>query len=303
MADANLYTAKISEVGIMGTSDTQRSHRELRTDGAFDVLEAMVTAVDNKDRYTRRHSEDVTEYAMWTAAEMGFSEETMRVIRIGALLHDVGKIGVPEDVLRKPGKLTDEEYEVMKRHPQLGALIVAGMPGMEAIVDIVRSHHERWDGKGYPDALAAENIPVLGRLLAVADAFSAMTTARPYRKGMDWDVAIEEIRKNISTQFDPEMAQAFIKAIRKRRPLELVPSPAPSTNGTKSADKTLPGSATFSSSRRRSSDRKTRVPGADSNSDFSTLDVPPPGLVGMPPLAEAGHEAAKKPPVERRNLS
>jgi diguanylate cyclase (GGDEF)-like protein/putative nucleotidyltransferase with HDIG domain len=222
LADANLYTAKISESGIIGTSETQRSNRGLRKEGAFDVLDAMVTAVDNKDRYTRRHSEDVTEYALWIAEEMGLSEETMRVLRIGALLHDVGKIGVPEDVLRKPGRLTDDEYEVMKRHPHLGALIVSSMPGMESIVDIVRSHHERWDGKGYPDGLKGEEIPILGRLLAVADAYSAMTTARPYRKGKDWQVAAEEIRANIHTQFDPKMAEAFLNAVQKRRPLGFI---------------------------------------------------------------------------------
>ncbi|MDF2439997.1 MAG: hypothetical protein JWN98_981, partial [Abditibacteriota bacterium] len=293
MADANLYTAKISEVGIMGTSDTQRSHRELRTDGAFDVLEAMVTAVDNKDRYTRRHSEDVTEYAMWTATEMGFSEETMRIIRIGALLHDVGKIGVPEDVLRKPGRLTEEEYEVMKRHPQLGALIVSGMPGMEAIVDIVRSHHERWDGKGYPDELAGEDIPVLGRLLAVADAFSAMTTARPYRRGMDWDVAIEEIRKNMGTQFDPEMALAFITALQKRRPLGLVAPQSSPVNATRASDKAVAkvASGSDSSSRRRSSDGAPRAPRNDHAIPHPQAVGPLNGAIEVSPRVEPDRKA------------
>jgi diguanylate cyclase (GGDEF)-like protein/putative nucleotidyltransferase with HDIG domain len=151
IADRNLYTAKLSDSGIMGTTETQRAHRALRTEGSFDVLDAMVTAVDNKDRYTRRHSEDVTEYALWIAEELGYSEATQRVIRIGGLLHDVGKIGVPEDILRKPGRLTDDEYETMKRHTQLGSLIVSSVPGMESIIDIVKSHHERWDGKGYPE--------------------------------------------------------------------------------------------------------------------------------------------------------
>lgn len=218
IADANLYAAKLSEGGIKDTSELQRTHRALRADGSFEVLDAMVTAVDNKDRYTRRHSEDVTEYALWIAEELGLSEETMRVIRMGGLLHDVGKIGVPDEILRKPGRLTPEEYEVMKRHPHLGALIVAGVPGMEPIIDIVRSHHERWDGQGYPDGLACEDIPLLGRLLAVADAFSAMTTARPYRKGLEWDVALEQIIVNLGTQFDPVMARAFLSAAEKHRP-------------------------------------------------------------------------------------
>jgi diguanylate cyclase (GGDEF)-like protein/putative nucleotidyltransferase with HDIG domain len=230
IADANLYTAKLSEQDIIGTSETQRTSRELRAEGSFGVLDSMVTAVDNKDRYTRRHSEDVTEYSMWIAEELGLSEETMRIIRIGGLLHDVGKIGVPEEILRKPGKLTDEEYELMKNHPQLGALIVAGVPGMESIIDVVRSHHERWDGRGYPDKLAGDDIPLLGRLLAVADAFSAMTTSRPYRKGLEWDVALEEIRSNAGTHFDPAMADSFLKAANKRRPTPAssTPVPAPS---------------------------------------------------------------------------
>lgn len=222
IADANMYHAKGSDSGIVRSSDTQQENRELKAESSFEILDALVTAVDNKDRYTRKHSEDVTEYALWISEELGLSEESMRVIRIAGLLHDVGKIGVPDDILRKPGRLTPEEYEVMKRHPRLGELIVSAIPGMESIVDAVRSHHERWDGQGYPDQLAADNIPFLGRLLAVPDAFSAMTTDRPYRKGMDWTVAVEEIRANIGTQFDPEIAQAFITAVQKRRTLELI---------------------------------------------------------------------------------
>jgi len=226
IADSNLYQAKNSDEGIVFTSESQRTNREFRAEASFEVLDALVTAVDNKDRYTRKHSEDVTEYALWMADELGLSEETMRTLRIGGLLHDVGKIGVPDEILRKPGRLTPEEYEVMKRHPRLGELIVGGIPGMESILDAVRSHHERWDGGGYPDQLRGEQIPFMGRLLAVADAFSAMTTDRPYRKGMDFSVALEEIRANIGTQFDPTMAQAFIAACEKRvvlRPTEEVP--------------------------------------------------------------------------------
>jgi diguanylate cyclase (GGDEF)-like protein len=216
IADANLYVAKNSEHGVAGSTEMQRENRELRTEGSFTVLDAMITAVDNKDSYTRRHSEDVTEYALWIGEELGLSDETMRVIRLGGLLHDVGKIGVPDEILRKPGRLTPEEFEVMKRHPRMGALIVGAVPGMECILDAVRSHHERWDGNGYPDGFAGEEIPFLGRLMAVADAYSAMTTDRPYRKGLEWEVAMNEIRANIGTQFDPTMAQAFLRATEKR---------------------------------------------------------------------------------------
>ncbi len=216
MADSNLYQAKNSDDGIVFTSESQRTNLELRAEASFSVLDALITAVDNKDRYTRKHSEDVTEYALWMAEELGLSEETMRTLRMGGLLHDVGKIGVPDEILRKPGRLTPEEFENMKRHPRLGELIVGGIPGMESILDAVRSHHERWDGNGYPDQLSGEAIPFMGRLLAVADAFSAMTTDRPYRKGMEFSIAIEEIKANIGTQFDPTMAQAFITACEKR---------------------------------------------------------------------------------------
>jgi diguanylate cyclase (GGDEF)-like protein/putative nucleotidyltransferase with HDIG domain len=236
IADANLYAAKQSEEGIRGTTESQRTNLKLRAEGTFEVLDALVAAVDNKDRYTRQHSEDVTDYALWIAEEMGLSEETQRVLRMGCLLHDVGKIGVPDDILRKPGRLTAEEYEVMKQHPHLGALIVGALPGMEYILDIVRSHHERWDGRGYPDGLKGEEISLLGRLVAVADAFSAMTTDRPYRKGLDWLTALEEIRTHMGTQFDPMMAQHFINAVTKRMSTTAAlateaPTPVYSPNG------------------------------------------------------------------------
>lgn len=216
IADANLYAAKQSDGGIRGTSDAQRANLALRTENMFEVLDALVTAVDNKDRYTRRHSEDVTEYALWLAEALGLSEETLRIIRIGCLLHDVGKIGVPDEILRKPGRLTQEEVEVMNRHPRLGAFIVGALPGMATILDIVRSHHERWDGAGYPDGLKGEQIPLLSRVAALADAFSAMTTDRPYRKGLDVHAALEEIRRNAGTQFDPIITEHFIRAVKQR---------------------------------------------------------------------------------------
>ncbi len=214
IADKNLYSAKLSGDSIGRSTEFQRANREFRAEASYGVLDSMVSAVDNKDRYTRQHSEDVTEYALWIAEEMGLSEETLRALRIGGLLHDVGKIGVPDEILRKPGRLTDEEYNILKQHPLLGALIVSSLPGMKNVVEVVRSHHERWDGKGYPDGLRGEAIPLLGRIAAVADAVSAMTTHRPYRRGMDWEVALAEVRANIGTQFDPEVAAAFLRAAK-----------------------------------------------------------------------------------------
>jgi diguanylate cyclase (GGDEF)-like protein len=216
-ADVNLYAAKNSDERIVGLSEMQRANRGLRVHNSFRVLDAMVTAVDNKDRYTRRHSEDVTAYALWIAEEIGLSEEEQHSLRIGGLLHDVGKIGVPDDVLRKPGRLTIEEFDTLKQHPTLGALIVAGVPGMRDVLGAVRHHHERWDGGGYPDGLAGEAIPLEARVLAVADAMSAMTTDRPYRKGLGWEVALAEVRRGSGSQFDPTMATAFLRAAESRR--------------------------------------------------------------------------------------
>jgi diguanylate cyclase (GGDEF)-like protein len=217
IADSNLYAAKDSDERIAATTEMQRANRRLRGEGSFAVLDALVTAVDNKDRYTRRHSEDVTEYALWIAEEMSMSEETQRQIRIAGLLHDVGKIGVPDEILRKPGRLTPEEYEVVQRHAWIGALIVSAVPGMEGVVDAVRCHHERWSGQGYPGQLAGEEIPLIGRIMAIADAFSAMTTDRTYRRALSWEAALQEMCANKGTQFDPIITDAFLRAATVRR--------------------------------------------------------------------------------------
>ena len=186
-----------------------------RSVGGFTMLDALVTAVDNKDRYTRRHSEDVMHYSVQIARELGLNAETQRVIEIAALLHDVGKIGVPDAVLRKPGRLTDEEFEAIKQHPMMGAVIVGAVPGFEETLDAVRHHHERWDGDGYPFGLHGEETPLPARLMAVADAYSAMTTDRPYRKGMDPQKALGILEDGAGAQWDPQCVRAFLSARRR----------------------------------------------------------------------------------------
>ena len=218
VADSCLMTARSMDSGIKATNADQRQNSQLHQQTSFNALETMVTAVDNKDRYTRRHSEGVTEYALWIAEEMGLSAETMRVIRVSGLLHDVGKIGVPDEILRKPGRLTPEEFDVMKRHPWVGEMIMRALPDVAGAVDGVGSHHERWDGRGYPAGIPGEEIPLLGRILAVADAFSAMTTTRPYRKEMSWEESLAEIRAGMGTQFDPQIAAAFLAAAQRQHP-------------------------------------------------------------------------------------
>ena len=178
----------------------------------FSMMDALVTAVDNKDRYTRRHSEDVMHYSVMIAQELGMDEPALETIRVAALLHDVGKIGVPDAILRKPGKLSEEEFEIVKQHPMMGAVMVGAVPGLEETLDAVRHHHERWDGKGYPFGLRGEATPLIARLMAVADAFSAMTTDRPYRKGMEREKALSILRDGAGTQWDAVCVKVFVKA-------------------------------------------------------------------------------------------
>jgi diguanylate cyclase (GGDEF)-like protein/putative nucleotidyltransferase with HDIG domain len=215
-ADAALYESKQHGGDTVTLHLSSSDDEEVPYRSTFDVLDGLVTAIDHKDRYTKRHSEDVTRYALLLAERLRLSDETMNAVRLAGLLHDVGKIGVPDSILRKPGKLTPEEYEIMKNHVTLSALIIHGLPRLSDILDAVAHHHERWDGKGYPKGIAGESIPLLGRLMAVADAYSAMTLDRPYRAGLSMEAALEEIARGAGTQFDPDLAPLFIEAISER---------------------------------------------------------------------------------------
>ena len=178
----------------------------------FSMLDALVTAVDNKDRYTRRHSEDVLTYSVQIARELGLDQKTLRVVEVAALLHDVGKIGIPDSILRKPGALSREDFQAIQQHPLMGAIIVGAVPGFEETLDAVRHHHERWDGGGYPFGLRETETPLMARLMAVADAYSAMTTDRPYRKGMPPEKAKRILQEGAGTQWDPDCVAAFLRA-------------------------------------------------------------------------------------------
>jgi putative nucleotidyltransferase with HDIG domain len=172
---------------------------------------AFSGAIELRDQYTGGHTQRVTDYSLLLAEEMGLSEGDTYSLRIGAPLHDIGKIGVDDAVLRKRTRLTPSEYEHMKSHTTKGAAIVEMIPGLEAIVPIVRNHHERWDGTGYPDRFAGEGIPRLARMVAVADTFDAMTTDRPYRAGLAPREAFAQIEEGAGVQFDPECAHAFVR--------------------------------------------------------------------------------------------
>ncbi len=175
----------------------------------------LAKAIEKRDRYTAGHTDRVTEYAILTAKQMNWSEERMAVLELAGHLHDVGKIGVPDAVLNKPGKLTVEEFELMKSHPEIGEQIIRGIDFLEALVPYVLYHHERYDGKGYPKGLSGEAIPIEGRLLAVSDTFDAMTSSRPYRKQLDPERAIEEIKRCSGTQFDPNIVGVFLEMWRE----------------------------------------------------------------------------------------
>jgi HD-GYP domain-containing protein (c-di-GMP phosphodiesterase class II) len=180
---------------------------------SFDVLQGLIIAVDTKDRYTKRHSEDVARYGTFLAERLGLPGDEIRTIGVAGMLHDVGKIGIPDRILRKPGSLTEAEYEVVKQHVALGDMIVRDLPDIEAIRAGIRHHHERWDGQGYLDRLEGEDIPLIARILAVADAFSAMTTTRPYRKALDVREALTRLGDAAGTQLDERLVTAFIDGI------------------------------------------------------------------------------------------
>ena len=179
----------------------------------FDVFQGLILAVDTKDRYTKRHSEDVSRYAVFLGRQLGLDEGTLQILRVSGLLHDVGKIGIPDQILRKPGTLTNEEYRIVKQHVALGDAIVRDLPGVDLIRAGVRHHHERWDGGGYLHGLAGDEIPVIARILAVGDAFSAMTTTRPYRKALDVKEALRRLEDAAGTQLDERLVMAFVCGI------------------------------------------------------------------------------------------
>ena len=211
-ADARLRVAKSGGDADSPALQVRRTLAE--SVGGFTMLDALVTAVDNKDRYTRRHSEDVMRHSLQIAQALGLSVETQRVVEVAALLHDVGKIGIPDAILRKPGRLSAEDYDAIKQHPLMGSVIVGAVAGFEETLDAVRHHHERWDGGGYPFGLIGEETPLTARLMAVADAYSAMTMDRPYRKGMDPKKALAILESGAGTQWDPACVYAFLHARR-----------------------------------------------------------------------------------------
>lgn len=175
------------------------------------TLQALTASIDAKDRYTRGHSERVAHVASALAREIGLSEEEAERIRIAGLVHDVGKIGVPEAVLTKQGRLNDAEFDAIKRHPQIGYGILQDIPTLQDVLPGVLHHHERWDGRGYPSGLSGEQIPLQARIIAVADTFDAMSSTRSYRPAMPREKVLAELQRCAGTQFDPALIPAFLR--------------------------------------------------------------------------------------------
>ncbi len=180
----------------------------------LDMVQTLRYTVEAKDTYTRGHSDRVSEYSVLIGEKLGLSEDQIKTLRIGGLFHDIGKIGIPDSILLKQSKLTDDEYSEIKNHPSIGAHILGSATVFKDIIPIVKHHHERYDGKGYPSGLKGADIPYLARIAALADTFDAMTSKRSYRDALELQYVLDEIEKCKGTQFDPQLADTFLDILR-----------------------------------------------------------------------------------------
>lgn len=206
-----LYVSNMKEY----VNKLEAANRDL-DEANIGLLETLGAVIDAYDIYTYGHSTQVAIYAEAIAEKMGLSAEAQTTIVKAALVHDVGKIGIMDSIIGKPAALTDDEYNIVKRHPVIGAEIVGRMKGVQALVPLVRHHHERWDGYGYPDGLVGEEIPLGARVIAVADSFDAIFSDRPYRPTRSFKDARDEIARGAGIQFDPEVVAAFLALAEER---------------------------------------------------------------------------------------
>lgn len=202
-------------VTLIAVEVTKQFHTQ--KNNKTELIMAISKLLDSRDTYTANHSENVAKYSLLIAKELGLSKEQCKAIYIGGLLHDTGKIGVPESILTKPTKLTNDEYETIKQHPVIGYESLKHISSIHShgILDMVHYHHERYDGKGYPHGLKEKEIPLTARIMAIADSFDAMTSKRVYNDAKCIDFAIKEIQANKGTQFDPEIADVFLNILKK----------------------------------------------------------------------------------------
>jgi diguanylate cyclase (GGDEF)-like protein len=201
---------------IIFSGQASDEHAEL-VSGYGDVAAALASALGERDRYTGDHSESVVELVARVGEALALEGAEITRLRAAALLHDIGKVGVPDEILHKPGPLDAEEWEVMRQHPVIGERIVRAIPGMGAIARVVRHEHERWDGAGYPDGLVGDAIPLGARIILACDAYHAMTSDRPYRRAMSHREAMSELTVNAGSQFDPNVVEVLVGLLYGRR--------------------------------------------------------------------------------------
>jgi putative nucleotidyltransferase with HDIG domain len=206
-----LHSLSIIASKAASAIENSKLYEELR-ESYMETLTALANAVEARDIYTRGHTERVWYMAELLARQMGWDEDKLWEVRMGGILHDIGKIGVPDAILNKPEALTHKEFEIMKQHPACGARILEGISFSKPAIPYILYHHERFDGKGYPYGLHGEEIPIQGRLMAVVDTFDAITSDRPYRKNKGFELAIKEIKDCSGTQFDPKVVKIFVEA-------------------------------------------------------------------------------------------
>ena len=201
----------IEQMNTIKKINTELQDKSEELEKAYlDTIGILRQTVEAKDPYTRGHSDRVSEFSVLIGKKMGLDDETLHTLKIGGLFHDIGKIGIPDSILLKESKLSDEEYSQIKNHPTIGAHMLGDAAVFKDIIPIVKHHHERFDGRGYPSQLAGENIPFIARIAAVADTFDAMTSKRTYRDALPLSVVKEEIEKCSGTQFDPKIAKVFL---------------------------------------------------------------------------------------------
>jgi putative nucleotidyltransferase with HDIG domain len=218
--DESYTDAELDIIAIIANSvgtglENARLLTELQT-SYVSTLRSLISIIEAKDPYTKGHTERVASYSVALADRIGLGEEDLRRIMFAALMHDIGKMGVLDEIVNKPDKLTAEEWELMKAHPVTGASIVEKMEFLDGIADIVRHHHEAWNGRGYPDGLHGEDIPYGARIVTVADSFDAMTTDRPYRKALSFDEAIQRLEESAGVQFDADLVKVFVQYLREQ---------------------------------------------------------------------------------------
>jgi putative nucleotidyltransferase with HDIG domain len=225
---SNLYTkdelALLTAMALkVGTSlDNARLYDDLR-DLFYNTVETLVRAIQARDRYTSGHSARVSRYALSMAEKLGFTTKQKHQLYLASMLHDIGKIGIPDELLNREGELTDEQIQQIRAHVTVGASMLKALGEMHPVVPLILHHHEAWDGSGYPEGLKGEEIPLMSRILAVADAYDAMTSDRPYRKAMSETDAVREIKRCSGRNFDPTVVQAFLDVLEEREPAAIDP--------------------------------------------------------------------------------